>query len=131
MAAHIRQRSIVTTNVCLGLRVAVQHVYMLGINVGCTCLLEINGGCSYMIGVNGCRTRILGINSGSTCMLEIIMKAHVFWDQMWTHIYVGRSMEAENAHRVLTADTHSCLRSKVVTHVHVCIGDQQQKYIGN
>ena len=64
-------------------------------------------------------------------MLEIVMKAHVFWDQMWTHIYVGRSMVAENAHRVLTVDTHLCLRSKVATHVHVCIGDQQQKYIRN
>ena len=55
----------------------------------------------------------------------------VFWDQMWTHIYVGRSMVAENAHGVLTVDTHLCLRSKVATHVHVCIGDQQQKYIEN
>ena len=66
-------------------------------------------------------------------MLEIIMKAHVFWDQMWTPIYVERSMVTENAHRVLTVDTYLCLRSKVATHVHVhvCIGDQQQKYIEN
>ena len=34
------------------------------------------------------------------------MKAHVFWgDQMWTHIYVERSIVTENAHRVLTVDT--------------------------
>ena len=39
------------------------------------------------------------------------MEAHVCWDQMWTHIYVGRSMVAENARRVLTVDTNLCLRS--------------------
>ena len=60
------------------------------------------------------------------------MKAHVFGIKCGrVHIYVGRSMVAENAHRVLTVDTHLCLRSKVATHVHVCIGDQQQKYIRN
>ena len=58
------------------------------------------------------------------------MKAHVFWDQMWTHIYVGRLMVAENVHQVLTVDTHLCLRSKVATHVHVCIGDQHGESMG-
>ena len=53
-------------------------------------------------------------------MLEITVKAHVCWDQMWTHIYVGRSVVAKNALRVLTVDTHLCLRSKVATHVHLC-----------
>ena len=46
-------------------------------------------------------------------MLEVTVKAHVCWDQMWTHIHVGRSMVAENAHGVLTVDTHLCLRLKV------------------
>ena len=73
-----------------------------------------------MIGINGCHTRILGISSSSTCMLDITLKAHVCWDQMWTNIYAGTSMVAENARRVLTVDTHLCLRSKVATHVHVC-----------
>ena len=50
-----------------------------------------------MIGINSCRTCISGNNGGSTCMLEITMEAHICWDQMLTHIHVGRSMVAENA----------------------------------
>ena len=86
---------------------------MLGINVGRACLLEINGGCSCIIGINSCRTCISGNNGGSTCMLEITVEAHVCWDQMWTHIFVGRSVVAENVHQILMVDTNLCLQMDV------------------
>ena len=70
------------------------YTFYVGDHIGSACLFEINGGCSCMIGINSCHTCILGTNGGSTCMLEITVEAHVCWDQMWTHIYVGRLMVA-------------------------------------
>ena len=66
MAAHIPQRSTVTTNVRLGSRVAVHICW------GSTLATRL-------IGINGCCTCILGINGGSTCILEITVE----------HMYVG------------------------------------------
>ena len=62
----------------------------------------------------------VGNNHESTCFWGSNVDTHLCWK-----INGGSKCASSIDSR------HTCLRSKVATHVHVCIGDQQQKYIGN
>ena len=62
----------------------------------------------------------VGDNHESTCFLGSNVDTHLCWK-----ISGGRKCTSSIDSR------HTFMRSKVATHVHVCIGDQQQKYIRN